>query len=352
MASEHRTTPDRLAWLAEVEREPWAFDFHLVLRRIESIFRDKPRLGEALRPSDEPVRCGQPPSTAFAPSAVTSFTSPRDGEPGRLGVSFFGMFGPRGPLPVHITEYARDRLRNAADGTLVAFIDLFHHRMLLLFHRAWAVAQPTASHDRQDRNRFTTYLGSLFGLALRATLGRDVIPDSAKLQYSGRLAALTRNAEGLCAVLSDYFDLPIEVEEFIGEWVELPEGGRWLLGHSREKSTLGRSAILGARVWQCAHKFRLVIGPVTRRDFQRMLPGGPSLTRMAALVRAYVGDELKWDVRLVLAPDASVQLQLGREGKLGWNARLGAGTAGEREPDVIVDPFSHETQRTLAGVAA
>src|SRR5262249_27644036 len=160
---------------------------------------------------------------------------------------------------------------------------MFHHRMLLLFHRAWATAQPTASQDREDQNKFSTYVGSLFGLALRATLGRDVIPDRAKLQYAGRFAPPPRNPQGLRAILRDYFHRPMAIEPFRGEWIDLPDAGRWRLGHSRETSTLGSGSILGARVWQCAHKFRVVLGPVSRRDFHRMAPGGTSLTKMVAL---------------------------------------------------------------------
>src|SRR3954447_9793819 len=113
MAGDPRATPDHVTWLAELQRAPYDFDFHAALRRLESLFRERPRFGQAMRPSDEPVRLGQEPSTTFAPSALKSFTPHTDDGPGRLIVSFFGMFGPRGPLPLHITEYARDRQRNA-----------------------------------------------------------------------------------------------------------------------------------------------------------------------------------------------------------------------------------------------
>jgi type VI secretion system protein ImpH len=339
----HAMTDDSTpGFLDDLERSPYDFDFHVVLRRLDGAYRENPRAGEAMRPSEEPVRLGQDPSTAFEPSALTFFRRPAEGKPGRLAVAFLGMFGPRGPLPVHITEYARDRLRNVGDATFTSFVDLFHHRMLLLFHRAWAAAQPTACQDRPETNRFSIYVGSLFGLALRAALGRDKIPDRAKLQYAARLAAPTRHAEGLKAIVSDYLRIPALVEQFIGEWIDLPEQGRWRLGHSRETSTLARSTILGARAWQCDHKFRLVLGPLSRQQFQRLLPGADTLQTLVAIVRAYVGDELDWDVRLVLAEGESAQLQLAGASRLGWNARLGQGRKNE---DLIVNPHSGETQR-------
>ena len=87
---------------------------------------------------------------------------PGEGDaPPRLTVNFFGLLGPNGPLPLHLTEYARDRLRNSDDPTMARFLDLFHHRMLLFFYRAWAAGQPTVSRDRPGEDRFETYIGSL-----------------------------------------------------------------------------------------------------------------------------------------------------------------------------------------------
>lgn len=338
-----------MRWLQELQESPFDFDFHQALRRLECWLRDKPRFGQSLRITDEPIRLGQDPSMAFAPAAISSFKLPQDGAPGRLAVAFFGMFGPHGPLPLHLTEYARDRWRNTQDRTFASFVDIFHHRMLLFFHRAWAMAQPTVSQDRPETSRFPIYIGSTFGLALKASRERDLIPDRAKLHYAGRLASPTRNAEGLRAVLVDYFGVAVQVEEFVGEWIELPDSGRWRLGYSRDVSTVG-AAVLGASVWQCTHKFRLVLGPLSRQEFQRFLPGAKSLDRLSALVRTYVGDELKWDVRLTLAPDASDQLELGREGWMGWNSRLGRPRQGQRSEDLIVDPSSRQTRRALSRV--
>jgi type VI secretion system protein ImpH len=352
MAADPGTAGHPVNWLGVLEQFAEEFDFHVAMRRLECAFRDMPRFGEAMRPSDEPIRVGQDPSTAFAPSALTSFRPPGDGRPGRLAVAFFGMFGPRGALPVHITEYARDRLRNAGDRTLASFVDLFHHRMFLLFHRAWAAAQPTSCQDRPKSNRFSIYAGALFGLALPSMLGRDAIPDQAKLQYAGRLSALTRNAEGLRAVVADFFRTQVAIESFVGEWLTLPDDGRWSLGESRAASTLGRSTVLGRRVFQTSHKFRVVLGPLSRETFGQMLPGGRSLKSLAAMVRTYVGDEFKWDVRLVLDPNATDQLQLSGGGRLGWNTRLGSTLKNTQGEDLIVDPSFQQTKRTLSRAPA
>jgi type VI secretion system protein ImpH len=332
------------AWLLDLEERPFDADFHLALRRLECHYSERPRLGEGMRPSEEPVRIGQDPSTAFAPSAIATFQRPKDGMAARLGVAFMGMFGPRGALPLHLTEYARDRMRNAGDATFARFVDIFHHRMLVLFHRAWAAAQPTVCQDRPATNRFTLYVGALFGLGLRSVVEQDPIPDRVKLHYAARLAAPARNAEGLEAMVSDFFGVRAVVQPFIGEWLTLPPDGRWRLGYARDVSTLGSSTILGARVWQCEHKFRIALGPLTRAQFQGMLPGSQSLATLASLVRAYVGDELDWEARLVLADGESLQLRLGGGTRLGWNTHLGP-RGGPKNEDLIVHPRSGRTQR-------
>lgn len=71
--------------------------------------------------------------------------SASDEGPARLEQFFFGLGGPNGPLPLHLTEYMRERQRNHADPTSKRFLDVFHHRLLSLFYRAWAEARPPSA---------------------------------------------------------------------------------------------------------------------------------------------------------------------------------------------------------------
>jgi type VI secretion system protein ImpH len=340
MADAIGPTGEHLSWLEELAREPRAFDFHVVLRRIESLSRGAPRLGEALRPSEEPVRIGQAPSLSFEPTAVTDFAPAEGSSPGRLGVSFFGMWGPNGPLPVHLTEYARDRARQIGDRTLIRFVDVFHHRMLLLFHRAWAQTQPAAMLDRPEADRFGAYLGSLFGLGFEGTRDRDAFPDRAKLYYAGRFAAATRGAEGLREVIADYFGISTQIEEFVGEWLPLSNDSRWHLGLPGS-SVLARTAIVGGRVWSRTDRFRIVLGPLTRMEFGRLLPGAEDMVVLTALVRLYTNDEWGWDVRLTLGSADAEPMCLARGARLGWTSRIGEGI----RDDLVFDPMSRRTRR-------
>lgn len=321
--------PHALTLLRILETDATRFDFFQALRLIENAYPHAPRIGESLRPRDDSVRFSQEPELVFHPTTLSMYTPPGDGNPARLSVNFFGLFGANGPLPLHLTEYARDRLRNSNDPTFVRFLDLFHHRMVALFYRAWANTQPAVNLDRPQHDRFAAYVGSVFGLGEPALRERDSVPDFAKLHFAGLLAAPTRHAAGLGLVLSRFFGLPIQIDQWVGHWMSLPRRELSRLGARDGSSMLGVSTLLGARVWDVQHKFRIVIGPLTITDYERFLPGGDSLLRLVDWVRNYVRDGLDWDVNLQLRHQDVPRLKLGRCARLGYTSWLLSGAASE-----------------------
>jgi type VI secretion system protein ImpH len=312
-------------------------DFFQILRLLENAHPDKPRIGASLRPRDDAVRFGQDPSLAFEPAAVRSFTPASSEQRARLAVNFIGLLGPNGPLPLHLTEYARERARNNGDLTLTAFLDVFHHRIVSLFYRTRASAEPAISLDRQEADRFGDYVGSLFGIGSPALQGRDEIGDFAKRHFAGLMANQRRPAAGLVTILRAYFKLPVEIEQFVGHWMKIPLDGQTRIGMQDRGNRLGSSTVLGRTVWDCQHKFRLVIGPLDYEDYQRMLPGGASMTRLLAWVRNYAGLVLDWDVRLVLKQEQVPRLALGQR-RLGWTSFLSSAPAPRDDDQLLINP--------------
>jgi type VI secretion system protein ImpH len=338
MASKERTVPDALTLLRQLEDEALRFDFFQALRLLENAYPDKPRIGESVRPRDDAVRFTQEPELVFHPTTLGAFTPARDGHAAQLAVKFFGLLGPHGAMPTHITEYVRDRARNANDPTLARFLDIFHHRMVSLFYRAWANAQPAVNLDRPAGDRFSVYVGSLFGLGESALRDRDTVPDFAKLHFAGLLAGPTRPAAGLRLVLSRFFGLPVEIEQWVGHWMRLPAQSLTRLGARDGSSALGVSTVLGARVWDCQHKFRVVIGPLRMADYERFLPDGESLRRLVDWVRNYARDGLDWDVNLQLRKDDVPRLKLGRHTRLGYTTWLLQGAAAGDQCQLLLTP--------------
>jgi type VI secretion system protein ImpH len=326
------------ALLTRLAREPWHFGFLHTLRRLDCLQPGRPRIGASPRAADDPVRLGQQPSLRFAPAELAALEPPAGARPRRLLVYFLGLLGPNGPLPLHLTEYIRERQRHASDPTLARFLDVFHHRMLALLYRGWGQAQPAVSFDRPDKDRFGTYLASLSGTGMPAFQDRDAMPDLAKRHYAGHLSCQTRHAEGLKSILGDFLGLPVRIEEFVGHWLVLPPDCRLRLGETRETGALGQTTTVGGRVWDHQSKFRVRIGPVRLADYLRLLPGGETLARIKAIVRNYAGDQLDWDLSPILAEAEVPRLQLGAGGRLGWTTWLASGPLGRDGDDLKLDP--------------
>ena len=324
--------------LAALAAAPWDFSFLHTLRRLDCFQPGRPGLGATARPADDPIRLAQRSSLRFAPAELAALEPSHGGRPPRLLVYFLGLLGPNGPLPLHLTEYARDRRRNYGDASLERFLDIFNHRMLTLLYRSWAQAQPAVSFDRPDQDRFGTYVGSLGGIAMPAFRNRDAMPDLAKLHYAGHLSCQTRHPDGLKAILEGLLRLPVRIEEFVGGWLTLPPDSRWRLGEAPANGALGHSVTLGGRVWDHQSRFRVRIGPAALREYLDLLPGRPALSRLRAVVRNYIGDGLAWDLNPVLAATEVPRLRLGAGLPLGWSTWLTSRPLGRDGDDLKLDP--------------
>jgi type VI secretion system protein ImpH len=321
MARPARQTPDPVALEQALAQRPHDFEFFEAARRLECAYPDRPRLGHSTKPVEDPVRFAHAASLEFAPRDIDRFEPGENGGPGRLYGLFLGLFGPNGAMPLHVTEHAIDRERNAHDPTMVAFSDMFHHRMLSLFYRAWADAEPTVQWDRPEQDRFRTYIGALIGMATPHLASRDALPDQYKRFFAGRLVPQARNAEGLEGFLEHYFGVAVRVVEFVVGWMRVPEDAHLRMGASM--ASLGSNAMLGAHARGAQQRFRLRIGPLTQSEFNGFLPGGDALKQLTAAVKLYAGEEKGWDVQLVLKREEVPLSHLGRGARMGLNAWMG-----------------------------
>jgi type VI secretion system protein ImpH len=302
-----------------LEDEPYAHDLFNTLRWIDARAGNRAPLGRDSLPRNEPVRLRQEPSMAFAPSTLAAAMGAQPGRPPELSIYSFGLFGPNGPLPLHMTEQARERMHHYRDRTLSAFADIFHHRSILLFYRAWADAQSTVSLDR-DEERFTRYVASLLHMGQPSMRRRDAVIDHAKYYMAGHLLRQTRNPEGLKHVLQSFFQIPVRIREFVPQWIRLESAQRLALGGAMG---LGRDTILGVAVRDAQHKFRIELGPLDLAAYKAFLPGGRRSRQLMHWVRHYVGVEFAWDVRPILRARDAHGVRLGQPQPLGLAAWLG-----------------------------
>jgi type VI secretion system protein ImpH len=336
MAGTNGQTPPPLT--EDLVRDACTFDFFRAVRLLENHRRDLPRVGASDSPKRDPVRFRQNPSLAFAPSTIESYQPSADGSPPALFVRFFGLLGPNAPLPPHLTEYARERILHHDDSTFAAFLNIFHHRLASFFYRAWSTNQKAVDLDRPEDQRFASFIGSFFGLGMESLRNRDPVPDHAKLYFAGRLANVTRNAEGLEVILGEFLNIETEIHTFAGRYLDLPPDSLCRLGESPETGSLGENAITGSRFFDCQLSFRIRIGPMSLADYERLLPGGVSFERLKYWVLNYCGRHYLWDVQLTLRADEIPRTQLGQAGRLGWTTWLTTLPCSRDAEDLILTP--------------
>ncbi|HSH96453.1 MAG TPA: type VI secretion system baseplate subunit TssG, partial [Roseimicrobium sp.] len=148
----------------------------------------------------------------------------------------------------------------------------------------------------------------------------------------------TRCADGLEAILRDYFQMPVRILTFFGHWLHLSEHSICRLGENPETGTLGHSAVIGSKVWDCQLKFRVRIGPVDLAQLRRLLPGTDAFLRLQCWVRGYSGDEYLWDVQVVLKKEEVPAIQLGGSGQLGWTSWVKSRPTERDAEDLVLEP--------------
>lgn len=342
--------------LAERAEQAWAYDYFALMRRLEATDLSAPRWGHALRPSAEPVRVGQEPSLAFAPAGLSRFELPQgDGRPPLIRQHFFAYVGPNGPLPVHLSDFIRERALNHGDRTWLAFLDTFLHRFALQFYRAWSQARPAPGMDRPGEDPFRHRVGALVGIGGAARQQRDDVPDDARLHFSGWLARRVHSAEGVERVLSGFFEVPVQLERWVGHWMTLPEDELTRLGASNPNTasrTLGLGAVLGRRVWDRQHKVCLHLGPLTLDQYRRFLPDGSARGPLVRWVQQLLGGELDWDARLLLQRAEVPPTRLGGGARLGWTSWVGNRPRANHAVDVRIAGPSHLSSIVAAPAAA
>ena len=316
-------------YIQKAQDKPWNHGFTRMLRWLGARYHYLPRVGTAAKPSEEVVRIGQVPSLIFSPREVAevSFENGRT----RLKTYGLGLWGPNGPLPLHFSEIAQHRREMQHDHTLTNFVDLFHHRALSLFHRAWEINQSTAGLDRQHDEQFSRYPAWLTGGELDE-LATTNLPTHAQLSASAHLKHQSKNPSALVQTLAHYFQVPVALEEYYFNWMDIDPADRTQLGCG-ENALLGQGAMLGECVPDQQNAFMLTLGPLSLSQYLRFLPNGEDLGTLIDWVRAFVGLEYKWVLKLLVEQDEAAPVQLGGGQGLGWSTWLGG-----KKPDKSTEP--------------
>lgn len=301
--------------------EPYSFEFVQAVRLLRQFYPNRSGVGLFHVPQSEVVRFGVRPSLAFPASEIQEIEDV-PGRPPLMRVNFMGLVGPLGILPLYYTELVSDRA-GVRDRTLRDFFDLFHHRAISLFYRAWQKYRFQVGYELGDGDQFSQYLLDVIGLGTPAAQRRQDIPDMSLLFYAGLLAQQPRSAEGLELVLSDYFGIPVRIEQFLGAWYRLEPDAQCQLDDTVwDSQQLGFGTVVGDEIWDPQSRVRVVLGPLSLRQYLDFLPSGTAYRPLRALVRFYAGDELDFEAQLILKREEVPGCELGASGnaapQLGW----------------------------------
>jgi type VI secretion system protein ImpH len=303
-----------VTFLRNLEAEPWRFDYYAVLRQLERTFQDRPRIGDSASRREEFIQLGQDPFMDFPASNLARVVQDDD-RPLKVFVKYLGLLGPQGALPLSTTEESYHYVL-ARDDAFPRFLDIFNHRFIQLFFRAWADSRPIVQHDRPAADRFIAYIGSAIGIGSKPYRNLDSVPDTAKLGFAGLLGAQAKSASRLAGAICGLFNVKAEVDEFIGSRLVI-EAAEWTILGQRY-NMLGEDALLGRTVFSVQDKIRVRIFTKNLAQYIRFLPTGDLCEPLADLVFLYNGEQLDWDAELAIPAGAAEPIRIGRFGQLGW----------------------------------
>lgn len=325
--------------IRQIADEPQRFDFFQAVRILDRHLAQSPGaragLGDLV---SEKIRFENSLSLTFAPSQIEdvsmNYRLGDDGKPTNdlervsLKPAFMGLLGLHGTLPTHYTERVGERVRYHRDTGSRAFMDLFSNRALGHFYRAWKKYRLPLEYESNRQDKFLPLVLSLAGLGfgslrdrLRDTPGQ--VDDESMAYFAGMLRQRPVSAVTLGKTLSQYFRVPFAVEQFVGKWYSLPSDQHSRLGG--KNVSLGKTVLVGERVWQRNLRVRLRIGPLSRAQYKAFLPGSELACALQKLLALITSFQFEYEVRPVLrAADVKAScLGAGTDGaQLGYDTFL------------------------------
>lgn len=309
---------------------PQAFNFFQAVRLLDTINHEKVAykpnwkqhpVGYDTTQKKETVRFKIDPSLKYPDGHITTLQEAEINpaknslHPAVAHISFMGLTGPSGVLPMHYSELILEQNRNK-DYAMRDFFDLFNHRTVSLHYRGWEKYRVQYNFERvrregQQTDNFSKLLKSLTGLT---QTNQHVVTDDSLLFYAGHFAQKRRSAASLESVLSDYFAVPVKLEQFIGSWNRLQDSECTRtpskdIPHG-QFNRLGKDTIIGKRVWYSQGKFRLQLGPLSQTQFKQFLPGSDGLKKLKQITDTYISPELNYDIQLISEEQNIPQCQL------------------------------------------
>ena len=305
----------------DLQDDACSFEFFQAVTLLQRLCGERRPVGRFCSPADEVARFAVNPRLGFPASEIQALDLEDDG-PVEMMVNFMGLTGPMGVLPYTYSELILERLK-AKDSSLAAFLNIFNHRLISLFYRAWERYRYAVNYRRGDSDLFSGYLRDLLGLGTQGLRERQEIEDEALMPFVALYAMQSRSASALEQILAEYFEVPVEVQQFTGGWYSLQRSNQCEMDENDSVSCqLGFGAVAGDAVWDCQGRVRLRIGPLSLGRYNEFLPQGRAYTALRAITRFFSNDCLDFEAQLVLdrgeVPSVALDWNAEQPARLGW----------------------------------
>ena len=231
-----------------------------------------------------------------------------------MHISFTGLTGPSGVMPQHYSEMVLQRLKQR-DKTMADFFDLFNHRLVSLYYRAWEKYRFACQYELHpdESDSFSRVLQYISGAR-----------NSLALYYAGAYSSLQPSAQRLKQLLTDLLHSNVDVNPLQGRWLSLDPLEQSALANRTSAQgqhvALGQSAMLGSRVWDVSSSLELQLN-VKPHHAADLLPGSYQFSLIQTVLADFLPAGLH--VRLTLIgqqqdfPAATLSTQQTRLGQSG-----------------------------------
>jgi type VI secretion system protein ImpH len=310
MPAAHRRTKQSV--IEGLLAEPQRFEFFQAVRLVLDWLGEHgvPRT----RALAEHLRFSNSLSLAFPPSEVEALQAEAEGVSAdyqsleravreqaglqiRITPSFMGLLGAHGALPLHYTERINAWQAAEDDEAPRAFLDMLSNRMLALFYEAWCKHR-IEQLVGQGEDAVLPMLLALAGFERGASGVQDAVPDEAIAFHAGLLQQRPMSSVALALVLSGYLGVPVKVQEAIGHWNALAPHEQCRLGMAN--ACLGEDTMLGANSWRPDLRARVSLGPLSKAQFDNLLPSGAGAAALRRLLCLLAEPTLVYEVELIL----------------------------------------------------
>ena len=341
MASESRRNTTSLK--EQLFERANAFEFFQAVRLLHKLRPNREGVGRDADPAREAVRFRSDTSFVFPEGDIREITVGESGMPDEMVVKLIGIASPGsfGSLPTPYVEELRRQERTLKNPAMREFFDLFNHRLIALFYRAWERSRLPVLHDLGADNAFESALFATLGLLGPAFDARMPLDQTSLLSRAGLFAMAPAPASAIESIVTSLFGVSAHVVQFLPSWYPIDAGDRSRLGAANAR--LGVDLHLGEQVMLVQSRFRVAVGPVDRKRFLGLLPDGSEFAALSSVVRLAAGVEFDFDVQIVLAAAEVPETRLGGDAgasQLGWTSWLRTGEFTDDARAAIFEPAS------------